>query len=53
MAVAPSGKFVYVVNQNGNTVSIYSATGSGTLTAAGTVVTGSTPFSIALTGGAQ
>jgi 6-phosphogluconolactonase (cycloisomerase 2 family) len=47
--VDPSGKFVYVGNEADNTVSIYTLNSDGTLTAAGTATTGSSPTSVAVT----
>jgi len=44
-----AGTFAYVANQNVGVVSIYSINRNGTLTSAGTAVTGSDPVSIALT----
>jgi len=48
--VEPSGKFAYVTNQNGASVSIYTLNKDGTLTAAGTVATGNDPVSVVVTG---
>jgi 6-phosphogluconolactonase (cycloisomerase 2 family) len=50
IAVDPSGKFVYVGNQNSAMVSIYTINTDGTLTATGTAMTGSDPVSVAITG---
>ena len=49
MAVAPSGKFAYVVNRLDNTVSLFTINaGNGTLTLVATVATGSEPFRMAI-----
>jgi len=53
IAIDPSGKFAYVGNQNGASVSIYTINKDGTLTAAGTATTGSDPVSVAITGTTQ
>ena len=53
IVVDPSGKFAYVVNENSASVSIYNLNKDGTLTAAGTVVTGNAPVSVVVIGTKQ
>jgi 6-phosphogluconolactonase len=50
ITIDPSGKFAYVGNQNSGSISIYTIGSNGTLTAAGTVTTGSDPVSIVIIG---
>jgi len=45
-AVDPFGKFLFVINQNVNTVSSYSIQSNGSLVLNGTVATGSTPSGV-------
>jgi 6-phosphogluconolactonase (cycloisomerase 2 family) len=52
--VDPSGKFVYVVDENDATVSIFTINSNGsTLNANGAATTGSTPFAVAVTASSQ
>jgi 6-phosphogluconolactonase (cycloisomerase 2 family) len=48
--IDPSGKFVYVTNQGSASLSIYTLNSNGTLTAAGTAMTGNDPVSVAIVG---
>ncbi len=48
MTADPAGKFLYVANQNDNTVSVYTINGDGTLASAGTVTAGNEPESVAV-----
>ena len=44
VAISSDGNNVYVANQNGETLSIYSRASNGALTAAGTIATNSKPY---------
>ena len=48
VAVDPAGKFVYVANSNGQSVSAYRILGNGGLTPIGSFATGRNPIGIAV-----
>jgi 6-phosphogluconolactonase len=49
VTVDPTGRYVYVTNFNGNSVSAFTIGAGGRLSATGTIASGTGPFAMAVT----